>query len=118
MVWRTSMWLGLGLLVSGAASLGLGDGATSRLNHHEFWAAKSFPGRLFEGVLIGDSRVYRGLSPAVMDDRLGVGTVHNFGYSSARFARPYLNAAAALLKTMAAGAPDQVLSTTSLAPPA
>lgn len=69
-----------------------------------FWSNKVQPGRLFELVAVGDSRMYRGFSPedfaaAFAPDRTIEG--FNFGFSSAGLDTHLLRAAAALLDTTA-----------------
>ena len=48
-----------------------------------FWMAKTHIKKHFDVIVIGDSRVYRGVSPAAMETVLGKMSVFNFGYSSA-----------------------------------
>lgn len=48
-----------------------------------FWMAKTHTKKQFDVVLIGDSRLYRGIAPSVMQATLGNMTVFNFGFSSA-----------------------------------
>lgn len=69
-----------------------------------FWSNKVRPGRLFEVVAIGDSRIYRGFSPddfaaTYAPDRTV--SVFNFGFSSAGLDTAFLRAAAKLVDTIA-----------------
>ncbi len=54
----------------------------SKLLYDSFWASKTFPSNKYSTLVIGDSRVYRGISPQKMEDVLGNQTVINLGYSS------------------------------------
>ncbi|MBN2805461.1 MAG: hypothetical protein JXR22_02295 [Prolixibacteraceae bacterium] len=47
-----------------------------------FWARKTFAPAKYQVVLLGDSRVYRGISPEVMEEQLPEMEVLNFGYSN------------------------------------
>lgn len=47
-----------------------------------FWSRKTFASAKYNVVLMGDSRVYRGLSPYVIEKRLSGLKVLNFGYSN------------------------------------
>jgi len=47
-----------------------------------FWSQKTFASSRYNVVLMGDSRVYRGLSPSVMEEALTGLKVLNFGYSN------------------------------------
>jgi hypothetical protein len=93
----TTGWLLLGLLLAGGARLGLEPRGERGLEANAFWLSKTFPERRFDGVIIGDSRVYRGVSPLLVEAHLGRRSVHNFGYSSARLTPQFLDAGAALL---------------------
>ena len=70
-----------------------------------FWSNKVRPGRQFEVVVVGDSRIYRGFSPAdfkatyAPDSAL---SVFNFGFSSAGLDTNFLRAGGLLLDTTAA----------------
>jgi hypothetical protein len=46
-----------------------------------FWTQKTFASHHYDVVLMGDSRVYRGISPAIMEDQLPGMKVLNFGFS-------------------------------------
>ena len=48
----------------------------------QFWTQKTFASNRYDVVLMGDSRTYRGLSPAVMEEALPGMKVLNFGYSN------------------------------------
>lgn len=47
-----------------------------------FWVTKTFAPQNYNVVLMGDSRVYRGLSPEIMDTELNGLKILNFGYSN------------------------------------
>jgi hypothetical protein len=47
-----------------------------------FWLLKTHNRSKFDIVLVGDSRVYRGLSPEAMEDVLAGCRIFNFGYSA------------------------------------
>ncbi|MFA9391273.1 MAG: hypothetical protein ACERKD_15800 [Prolixibacteraceae bacterium] len=47
-----------------------------------FWSRKTFAAPKFNVVVMGDSRVYRGVSPEIMDQHLNGLKVLNFGYSN------------------------------------
>ena len=47
-----------------------------------FWAKKTFAPSKYNVILMGDSRVYRGLSPEIMEERLSGLKVLNFGFSN------------------------------------
>jgi hypothetical protein len=120
MLRRTTGWLLLGLLLAGGARLAFDSGAERGLDASAFWLQKTFPERLFDGVIVGDSRVYRGVSPELVEAQLGGRSVHNFGYSSARLTPKFLDAAEALLDPDS-GAPFVVIGLTAhslSAPPA
>lgn len=68
-----------------------------RLDRETFWRLKTHPGRLFDGIIVGDSRMYRGLSPAVMESELKGLSLHNLGYSSGRLAADLFDHAEGLL---------------------
>lgn len=52
------------------------------LERKRFWLNKTYAPSSFDGVIIGDSRVYRGINPALFQEE-GIGKFLNFGYSSA-----------------------------------
>ena len=58
-----------------------------------FWYKKTFAPNDQDILLVGDSRVYRGLSPAAMAAVLKGSKILNFGYSSAGFEPFFLDAA-------------------------
>ena len=62
-----------------------------------FWARKLRAGPRFDGVLLGDSRVYRGLAPAEMAPALDGARILNFGFSNAGLEARYLAAGRAKL---------------------
>lgn len=69
-----------------------------------FWSNKVRPGRQFEVVAVGDSRIYRGFSPddfaaTYAPDRAV--SVFNFGFSSAGLDTAFMQAAAKLVDTTA-----------------
>jgi hypothetical protein len=64
-----------------------------------FWMAKTHTKKKFDVIVVGDSRVYRGISPAAMETVLKGMSVFNFGYSSAGMSAVLLNAAEEKLKT-------------------
>jgi hypothetical protein len=47
-----------------------------------FWTQKTFAPAAYNIILLGDSRVYRGISPDVMESKLPGMKVLNFGYSN------------------------------------
>lgn len=71
---------------------------SSPMLRDSFWAHKIDPGKQYDIVLVGDSRVYRGLDPEVIESRLnGSLSCFNYGFSSAGLDSFLLNHAAALL---------------------
>lgn len=98
---RTAATLALSL----ALALGVGSAlpppprfqVNEGVHPERFWAMKLRWGASFDVALGGDSRVFRGLSPAAMSGALGGLRVANFGFSSAGLADPYLSALGALL---------------------
>ncbi|MDX1908222.1 MAG: hypothetical protein SF053_14395 [Bacteroidia bacterium] len=48
----------------------------------QFWVQKTFPQGSYDLLLLGDSRLYRGVSPAIMARTLTDTRIHNLGYSS------------------------------------
>ena len=66
-----------------------------------FWANKLLQEARYDLVLLGDSRVYRGLSPAEMAREMAAESpaprIFNFGFSSVGLTEDYLAAGAALL---------------------
>jgi hypothetical protein len=57
-----------------------------------FWTAKAHTKKQFDAIVVGDSRVYRGISPEAMEPVLGGMSVFNFGYSSAGMSSVLLEA--------------------------
>jgi hypothetical protein len=49
---------------------------------NRFWVVKTHIQKNFDIVLLGDSRVYRGISPFTMEQILTGFRIFNFGYSS------------------------------------
>ena len=47
-----------------------------------FWTQKTFASSKYNIIIMGDSRVYRGLSPGVMEKKLPGMKILNFGYSN------------------------------------
>ena len=47
-----------------------------------FWSRKTFAANKYNVILMGDSRVYRGLSPEIMEKQLTKLKILNFGYSN------------------------------------
>lgn len=62
-----------------------------------FWIQKYQWGADHDMVLLGDSRTYRGLSPAVMQETLPEYRIANFGFSGNGLIPPYLEASERLL---------------------
>lgn len=75
---------GLGLLLPKDAEKYLGE---------RFWSQKTFAPSRYDVVLMGDSRVYRGLSPRVMQSVLPGFSILNFGYSNGGLNRRMFKAA-------------------------
>jgi len=67
------------------------------VTEERFWVMKARLPPSFDLVLAGDSRVYRGLSPAAMREVLKGRRIANFGFPGCGLTRPYLEAASALL---------------------
>lgn len=55
---------------------------TERVRSRRFWVRKVFPGKKFNMLILGDSRVYRGLSPGDMQSGLPGLSIHNFGFAA------------------------------------
>lgn len=68
------------------------DSKASGVPQARFWASKAHWGPVFDLVVGGDSRVYRGVSPPEMEDVLYGKRIANFGFSGAGFTRRYLYA--------------------------
>ena len=63
-----------------------------------FWMEKLCWGPRHDTIVVGDSRVYRGIDPSQFDSRLGlVRSCVNFGFSSATLTPAFVEAAAATL---------------------
>ena len=58
-----------------------------------FWVEKTFAPARYDVVIMGDSRVYRGVSPAIMEAKLKPLKVLNFGYSNGGLNPEMFNAA-------------------------
>ncbi|MBD5647492.1 MAG: hypothetical protein HDQ89_07710 [Desulfovibrio sp.] len=63
-----------------------------------FWIQKTHAKQIYDVIAVGDSRVYRGLSPAEMSKELGNVKIHNFGYRSAGFGLSLIDAAVKKLR--------------------
>ncbi|MBM65619.1 MAG: hypothetical protein CMH55_05220 [Myxococcales bacterium] len=88
----------LSLVVAGGLRTLTGAMGDSRtVDSRTFWRLKTHPGQQFDGLLVGDSRTYRGLSPTVMEPFLSGRRVHNLGYSSGRLSRDLFDHAEGLL---------------------
>jgi hypothetical protein len=98
---RTLLALGLALpLLLAAQRLAPAPPAylvTTGVTPERFWTRKAHWPGAFDLVLAGDSRVYRGLSPAAMRPLLADRRIANFGFPGCGLTRPYLEAAHALL---------------------
>lgn len=55
-----------------------------------FWTFKTHGKSLYNILVIGDSRVYRGIAPSYLIDSDSPLTAYNLGYSSAGFSKEYL----------------------------
>ena len=81
--------------VATAACLALAAGLHPRLYVNEnsspsFWARKMRWRGQFDMVLAGDSRVYQGLSPAIMARHLPARRIGNFGFKGTGYGEEYL----------------------------
>lgn len=70
---------------------------SSSLLRDSFWANKVANGKQYDIVVVGDSRIYRGVNPDIISERSG-GSVFNFGFSSAGLDPILLGNAVKLLK--------------------
>lgn len=70
-------------------------------NKKLFWMAKTHAPQHYDIVVIGDSRIYRGISPEAIASAVQGAEVLNFGYSSAGFSNRYLDAATQKLRKTA-----------------
>ncbi len=77
-IWSTLL---LAAVLTGALSFVLPKNHEKYLAEH-FWTRKTFAQSRYDVVLMGDSRVYRGLSPEVMQDELPGLRILNFAYSN------------------------------------
>lgn len=57
------------------------------IENNSFWKRKTFDKKKYSIVAAGDSRVYRGVSPEVMNEVLSGYRIINFGYGSAGFSK-------------------------------
>jgi len=48
----------------------------------QFWAQKTFAPAVYDIIILGDSRIYRGVSPEIMEKKLPGTKILNFGYSN------------------------------------
>lgn len=67
---------------------------SSRMKADQFWSYKTHTKKKFDIVLIGDSRLYRGLSPDAMKKEMPNFDILNFGYSNGGLHEPLLSEAA------------------------
>jgi hypothetical protein len=75
---------------------------SSSMQSDLFWSNKVQPNEQFDVVFIGDSRIYRGISPTVITKELSEidsFTVFNYGFSSAGLDTAFMDAGAALLNS-------------------
>ncbi|WMX15153.1 hypothetical protein [Aureispira sp. CCB-E] len=73
---------------------------TSSMQSDWFWSNKVAPDRLYDVVFIGDSRIYRGINPELIEEALTVVDtldVFNYGFSSAGLDTAFMNVGASLL---------------------
>lgn len=78
----------IGLILCAVVAVLRSDVATAR-NPDWYWMMKVDRRELAATVIGGDSRVYRGIDPTAIEERLG-GGAFNAGFSSAKFNRDYL----------------------------
>jgi hypothetical protein len=64
------------------------SGFGTRAEAKDFWIKKTHTSRKYSMIVAGDSRIYRGISPRVMEKVLVNYRGFNVGYSSAGFAKP------------------------------
>lgn len=109
---RTAMTIVLaGVFV---AALGaLRDDGTAGLHPKQFWARKVQARHCADVVAAGDSRILRGIAPAVLSQQLGGARVLNYGFSAAGWSQEYMDAIEATLDP-AAGRPTIILGVTPL----
>lgn len=73
---------------------------SSSMQSDLFWSTKVQPNQAFDVVFIGDSRIYRGISPTIITKELkeiDSFSVFNYGFSSAGLDTAFMEAGAALL---------------------
>lgn len=100
--YRQRMLLSLGLTV---VLLTIGgwyfpEVPSSSMKSDSFWSNKVEPKQQFDVVFIGDSRIYRGISPTTVTKELSEIdslSVFNYGFSSAGLDTAFMDAGAALL---------------------
>lgn len=63
------------------------------LERNNFWSSKVHGSEKYDIVIVGDSRVYRGVSPEVMERIITRARIFNFGFSSAQLETTLLDAA-------------------------
>jgi hypothetical protein len=61
-------------------------------SEEEFWQEKVYGKKSYDVIFVGDSRVYRGISPEVLHRRMPEWNFFNFGFSSGRIDRMLLQA--------------------------
>lgn len=66
-------------------------------DYDAYFLDKAWERRTFDGVLLGDSRTYRGLSPAIFAEVDAGRRWFNFGFSSLEYSKRYLDRAESLL---------------------
>ena len=93
MLRSTAAYFCLFMVLIAASNRWINAHTDASLNKDDFWLIKTFPNQNYDGVMVGDSRLYRGFSPRQIETQLNGRTVHNFGYSSARLTPEYLDAA-------------------------
>jgi hypothetical protein len=54
----------------------------SKVSADRFWTQKTFKAPHYTMILLGDSRIYRGVSPKILEAQLPGTRILNFGYSS------------------------------------
>jgi hypothetical protein len=68
-----------------------------------FWTNKAYPEAKFDIVVIGDSRIYRGVNPTIVEEEVasfGKMKAFNYGFSSAGLDTAFMDAGAVLLDPM------------------
>ena len=51
-------------------------------DYNRFWTQKVHQDKIFNGIILGDSRIYRGVAPHILSDELRDYRFYNFGFSS------------------------------------